>query len=190
MWWWALARPDTGNNGEVALDIEMAIAMAPDLSRVIVYEEKSVSTSVLSRIATDNLAKQVSSSWMVGSWSSSLAAQFDTISEHGGARPVVFSILRRQRRLHRLPAFGQWNHRAGGQPLRHHCGRNILDDEQHPARRGLQKRSGITTASAALPTGVPAAASALITRSLTGRPMSAWRPTAVRPPTATLPTWR
>jgi len=32
--------PDTGNNGEVALDIEMAIAMAPKLSRVMVYEKK------------------------------------------------------------------------------------------------------------------------------------------------------
>jgi subtilase family serine protease len=71
--------PGTANNGEVALDIEMAIAMAPKLSRVIVYEDNSVSSSLLNRIATDNLAKQVSSSWMVGPWSSSTAITYDNI---------------------------------------------------------------------------------------------------------------
>jgi subtilase family serine protease len=73
--------PSTGDNGEVALDIEMAIAMAPKLSRVIVYEKRSVSSSLLNRIATDNLAKQVSSSWLVGSWSSSTATAYDNILE-------------------------------------------------------------------------------------------------------------
>jgi hypothetical protein len=71
--------PDTGNNGEVALDIEMAIAMAPKLSRVIVYEKNTVSSSLLNQIATDNLAKQVSSSWLVGNWSSAMATAYDTI---------------------------------------------------------------------------------------------------------------
>jgi hypothetical protein len=56
--------PGTANNGEVSLDIEMAIAMAPGLSQVIVYEEKSIiPSSILSRMANDNLAKQLSSSW-------------------------------------------------------------------------------------------------------------------------------
>src|SRR5262249_19474074 len=55
--------PTTANNAEVALDIEVAIAMAPGLSQVIVYETKSSPSSMLSRMANDNLAKQLSSSW-------------------------------------------------------------------------------------------------------------------------------
>src|SRR6266567_452607 len=53
--------PDS-SNFEVALDIEMAISMAPGLSQVIVYEG-SVYNDILNRIATDNAAKQISSSW-------------------------------------------------------------------------------------------------------------------------------
>jgi uncharacterized repeat protein (TIGR03803 family) len=60
------------NNGEVALDIEMAIAMAPGLSKVIVYEASSVTSiyDLLNRMATDTnslgqpAARQLSSSWM------------------------------------------------------------------------------------------------------------------------------
>jgi kumamolisin len=78
--------PGTANNGEVALDIEMAIAMAPKLSRVIVYEKNSVSSSLLNRIATDNLAKQVSSSWLVGAWSSSAATTYDNILKNMAAQ--------------------------------------------------------------------------------------------------------
>ncbi len=78
--------PSTSNNGEVALDIEMAIAMAPKLSRVIVYEKNSVSSSLLNQIATDNLAKQVSSSWMVGNWSSSTATNYDSILKNMAAQ--------------------------------------------------------------------------------------------------------
>jgi hypothetical protein len=47
---------------EVSLDIEMAIAMAPGLSEVLVYEG-SMPNDVLNQMATDNLAKQLSSSW-------------------------------------------------------------------------------------------------------------------------------
>ena len=56
------------NNVEVALDIEMAIAMAPGLSKVIVYEgpNPGLPVDVLARIASDNLAKQISSSWIIG----------------------------------------------------------------------------------------------------------------------------
>lgn len=50
------------NNPEVALDIEMAISMAPGLSKVMVYEAE-FPDSALSRMATDNVAKQISSSW-------------------------------------------------------------------------------------------------------------------------------
>jgi uncharacterized repeat protein (TIGR03803 family) len=51
-----------GGTFEVALDIEMAIAMAPGLSQVLVYEGRS-SYTILNRIATDNAAKQISCSW-------------------------------------------------------------------------------------------------------------------------------
>ena len=54
-------------NSEVALDIEMAIAMAPGLSETIIYEGL-FADDVLNRMATDNLAKQLSSSWL---WSPS-----------------------------------------------------------------------------------------------------------------------
>ena len=51
-----------GHNLETALDIEMAIAMAPGLNSVIVYEGTQ-SDSILGRMAADNIAKQLSSSW-------------------------------------------------------------------------------------------------------------------------------
>ncbi|MDB6112297.1 MAG: Sedolisin [Pedosphaera sp.] len=50
------------NNVEVALDIEMALAMAPGLAGVIVYEG-NIGNSILGRMASDNLAKQLSASW-------------------------------------------------------------------------------------------------------------------------------
>jgi hypothetical protein len=52
-------------NGEVALDIDMAISMAPGLKEVLVYEGE-LTDSILNRIATDNLAKQISASWSYG----------------------------------------------------------------------------------------------------------------------------
>ena len=56
------------NNVEVALDIEVAIAMATNVSKVIVYEGPNPGNPVhlLARIASDNLAKQISSSWLIG----------------------------------------------------------------------------------------------------------------------------
>ncbi|MGA2854770.1 MAG: protease pro-enzyme activation domain-containing protein, partial [Verrucomicrobiota bacterium] len=55
----------SGGQIEVSLDIEMAISMAPGLSKVIVYEAPNPSPFVdlLSRMANDNLAKQLSCSW-------------------------------------------------------------------------------------------------------------------------------
>jgi hypothetical protein len=52
-------------NIEVILDIMMASYMAPGLSKVIVYEG-SYPNDVLNRMATDNLAPQLSSSWGFG----------------------------------------------------------------------------------------------------------------------------
>lgn len=53
------------NNREVALDIEMLIAMAPGLSRIMVYETRLFQSAddLFNQIATDDLAAQVSCSW-------------------------------------------------------------------------------------------------------------------------------
>ncbi len=53
------------SNTEVILDIMMASYMAPGLSKVMVYEG-STPNDVLNRMATDNLAQQLSSSWGYG----------------------------------------------------------------------------------------------------------------------------
>ena len=57
----------TGNGGEVevSLDIEMAISMAPGLSNIVVYMAGPFGNwhDILNRMATDNLAKQLSCSW-------------------------------------------------------------------------------------------------------------------------------
>jgi hypothetical protein len=53
-------------NGEVSLDIDMAISMAPGLANVYVYEGPNNSVApddLFTRLASDNLAQQVSSSW-------------------------------------------------------------------------------------------------------------------------------
>jgi hypothetical protein len=60
--------PPDGADDEVSLDIEMAIAMAPGLSQVIVYEGPLTSAGAydtLNRMANDNVAKQLSSSWVL-----------------------------------------------------------------------------------------------------------------------------
>ena len=58
----------TGSGGEVevSLDIEMVIAMAPGVSKIILYEGSPFNffpNDVLNQIALDNSARQVSSSW-------------------------------------------------------------------------------------------------------------------------------
>ncbi len=54
------------NEIEVALDIDMAISMAPGLSSVIVYEGTNPN-DILNRMAIDNSARQLSCSWAFGS---------------------------------------------------------------------------------------------------------------------------
>jgi hypothetical protein len=54
-----------GNNIEVALDIEMCVSMAPGLAAIIVYEGND-GNDILNRMATDNVAKQLSASWTFG----------------------------------------------------------------------------------------------------------------------------
>ena len=54
---------------EVSLDIEMVVSMATNLSEVLVYEAPdnfSTPVDVLNRIAQDDLANQISSSWLIG----------------------------------------------------------------------------------------------------------------------------
>ena len=61
--------PGSGNF-EVSLDIENVISMAPGLSKIIVYEAPNgfptAALDILHRMAMDNQAKQLSSSWMIG----------------------------------------------------------------------------------------------------------------------------
>ena len=64
--------PTTGYysaNDEVALDIEVTIAMAPGLSKVLVYEAGpyGYANDIISRMACDNEAAQLSCSWDFGS---------------------------------------------------------------------------------------------------------------------------
>lgn len=56
------AAPD-GYSTEVTLDVEMAIAMAPGLSKVIVYQGDD-DLAILKRMATDDVARQLSTSWI------------------------------------------------------------------------------------------------------------------------------
>jgi hypothetical protein len=59
----------TGNGGEVevSLDIEMTISMAPGVSNILVYEAGPNGDwhDILNRMATDNVAKQLSCSWYI-----------------------------------------------------------------------------------------------------------------------------
>jgi hypothetical protein len=58
--------PDgTDGQVEVSLDIQMAISMAPGLSKVILYEAytNGIPNHILNRMVTDNQAKELSCSW-------------------------------------------------------------------------------------------------------------------------------
>ena len=56
-----------GGEVEVSLDIEMVMSMAPGVSKIIVYEAGPYGLwhDILNRMATDNLAKQLSCSWYI-----------------------------------------------------------------------------------------------------------------------------
>ncbi len=81
----------SGIDPEVALDIELAIALAPG-SHIYVYEGPNSAQGVIdtyNRIATDNIAKQVSTSWGLGenlagsSWLNAENAIFQQMAAHG-----------------------------------------------------------------------------------------------------------
>jgi kumamolisin len=64
------------DNSEATLDIELQIALAPGASRIVVYEGPNSNTGVLhtyNRIATDNVARQISTSWGLSELESSPA---------------------------------------------------------------------------------------------------------------------
>ena len=73
-------------NGEVCLDIEMVLAMAPAVSTIYVYEAPNGATpwsTMLSRIANDNLAKQIGCSWSGGSPDPAVDAIFKQMASQG-----------------------------------------------------------------------------------------------------------
>jgi hypothetical protein len=85
-------------DGEIALDIEMAMALAPG-AQILVYEGNSFADTI-NRMATDNAAKQLSSSWAYDTYPSTLeqilmeyAAQgqafFQCSLDHGADLPTA-----------------------------------------------------------------------------------------------------
>jgi len=55
-----------GGAGEVTLDIELQMALAPNASKIVVYEAPNGGPGIVdtySQIATDNIAREISTSW-------------------------------------------------------------------------------------------------------------------------------
>ncbi len=82
------ATGSAGNGaGEVTLDIELMIALAPNASKILVYEGPNSSTGLIdtyNKIATDNLAKSISTSWGIyesGSSATTLDAEYTIFKE-------------------------------------------------------------------------------------------------------------
>ena len=85
-------KPTTGANSgnvEVSLDIEMAISMAPGLSKIIMYEAGPTGNpnDILSRMATDNLAKTIGCSW---GWSGGPSGTTDQLFQQMDAQGQSF----------------------------------------------------------------------------------------------------
>ena len=76
-----------GGEVEVSLDIEVAISIAPGLSKVIVYEANNWH-DMLNRMASDNLAKQLSCSWYTPGGGADLVA--DQIFQQMAAQGQAF----------------------------------------------------------------------------------------------------
>ena len=79
-----VAVPGAGNN-EVCLDIEVAVAMAPGLANLFVYEAPQGCPwlTILSQIADDNLARSVSCSWYGGSENPAAELVFQQMAAQG-----------------------------------------------------------------------------------------------------------
>ena len=74
--------PNTCDDGEQILDIVNVIGMAPGLTQVLFYEGNS-STDVLNQMATDNIAKVISSSWGGGDFGSASEPIFKQFQAQG-----------------------------------------------------------------------------------------------------------
>jgi subtilase family serine protease len=76
-------------NPEVSLDIEMAIAMAPGLDKVIVFEAgpNGLENDILNRMASSNQVKQLSCSW---GWGGGPSATTDNIFKQMAAQGQSF----------------------------------------------------------------------------------------------------
>jgi xanthomonalisin len=74
------------DDGEQILDIVNAIGMAPGLKQILFYEGSS-DTQILNRMATDNTAKVLSSSW---GWNPADAASDDPIFQEFAAQGQTF----------------------------------------------------------------------------------------------------
>ena len=79
-----VSSPGSGNS-EVALDIEMAMSMAPGLVTIYVYEAPNPSpwVDLLSRMANDNLSRQLSCSWGGGPPNASAEQIFQQMAAQG-----------------------------------------------------------------------------------------------------------
>jgi subtilase family serine protease len=80
--------PDSGN-GEVSLDIEMAVAMAPGLSKIVVFEAgpSGLQNDILNAMAASNQIKQLSCSW---GWGGGPSTTTDTIFKEMAAQGQSF----------------------------------------------------------------------------------------------------
>ncbi len=76
----------TCDDGEQVLDIVNSIGMAPGLQQILFYEGSS-DTEILNRMATDNVAKVLSSSW---GWGPADAASDDPIFQEFAAQGQSF----------------------------------------------------------------------------------------------------
>ena len=76
--------PGSGNS-EVCLDIEMVMSMAPGISTIYVYEAPNPSpwVDLLSKMANDNLAKQLSCSWGGGGPDATAETIFQQMAAQG-----------------------------------------------------------------------------------------------------------
>ena len=74
------------DDGEQVLDIVNAIGMAPGIQQILFYEGSS-NTEILNQMATDNIAKVLSSSW---GWNPADAASDDPIFQEFAAQGQTF----------------------------------------------------------------------------------------------------
>jgi hypothetical protein len=80
--------PDSGN-GEVSLDIEMALALAPGLSKIVVFEAGpyGLQNDILNAMASSNQIKQLSCSW---GWGGGPSSTTDNIFKEMAAQGQSF----------------------------------------------------------------------------------------------------